>query len=61
MSDTPHDDPFAAARALHPDSKLVLFVDRRLGVEFVMHIPPSSPRNELLPPEQISVIHPPSA
>lgn len=49
-------DRFAEARALHPDSKLVRFVDRALGVEFIVHVPPSSAWNELLPPEQTSVI-----
>lgn len=49
-------DRFAEARALHPESKLVLFVDPTRDVSFIMHVPPSSPWNELLPPEQTSVI-----
>lgn len=45
-------DPFAGARAEHPDDRLMLFRNPRTGLEFVMAVPPSSPWHALLPPEQ---------
>jgi hypothetical protein len=45
-------DLFAAARAQHPDARLVLFHDRRTGERFTMAVPPSSPWHALLPPQQ---------
>jgi hypothetical protein len=46
------DDPFAEARQLAPDARLVLFHDRRHDLQFIMAVPPSSPWWPLLPPEQ---------
>ena len=45
-------DRFAEVRAQHPNDRLILFHDRRTGIEFFMAVPPSSPWHELLPPEQ---------
>ena len=45
-------DPFAEARRLAPDARLVLFHDRRHDHQFILAVPPSSPWWPLLPPEQ---------
>ena len=41
--------------------RLILFHDRRTGIEFFMAVPPSSPWHELLPPEQDVEIRAPEA
>jgi len=45
-------DLFAAARAAHPEARLVLFHDRLSGREITIAVPPSSPWHALLPPQQ---------
>jgi len=45
-------DPFAEARQLAPEARLVLFHDRRHDLQFIVAVPPSSPWWPLLPPEQ---------
>lgn len=51
-------DRFAEVRAAHPHDRLILFHDRRTGLEFTMAVPPSSPWHALLPPEQETEIVP---
>jgi len=52
-------DLFAAARAAHPEDRLVLFRDRRSGREITIAVPPTSPWYPLLPAQQEVEITPP--
>lgn len=45
-------DPFAEARAAHPEDRLVLFHDQRTGRRFTLAVPPTSPWYPLLPAQQ---------
>ena len=52
-------DPFAEARALHPHARLVRYIDRGLGYEWIKKHEPGSDWYDLLPPEQTVIVHRP--
>ena len=51
-------DPFTRARALYPNDRLILALDRRDGVKTLFRVAPGSAWYPLLPEQQIVEINP---